>query len=327
VAVDEGLTIQAGEAQLAATLTLPDDPPLPDRGGRYPGVLLLPSWLPRDRDGGYDRRGHPTWFAAAGPEERPLLARLAHALARRGVASLRCDPRGCGDSDGAWESVDLFTRIDDARDMVAAMRSQGRIDLRRMGIVGHGEGATLAVSVAISDPAIGAVTLIGAGARSYRDLLRRSVGARARAAQPSPHPIVRALDRWSEEIVEEAERHEAEASVWLTRSDPVRIALAGIEQAIHTPTRALVTMLDRSVTLVHGELDAWSHPDESELLAGTLRAAGHAPASRLVPGAGHDLAEAPDAVIDEIAADLAARLLPRELPPVLLAIEEMDATR
>jgi len=46
-----------------------------------------------------------------------------------------------------------------------------------------------------------------------------------------------------------------------------------------------------------------------------------------VPGAGHDLAEAPDAVIDEIAADLAARLLPRELPPVLLAIEEMDATR
>jgi hypothetical protein len=29
-------------------------------------------------------------------------------------------------------------------------------------------------------------------------------------------------------------------------------------------------------------------------------------------------------VIDEVAADLAARLLPRELPPVLLAIEDSD---
>lgn len=321
------MRIQAGDAQLAGTLTLPDAAPLPDRGGRYPGVLLLPSWLPRDRDGAYDRVGHPTWFAAADPAERGLLARLADALARQGVASLRCDPRGCGSSEGACESVDLFTRIDDARDMVAAMRSQGRIDLRRTGILGHGEGAALAVSVAISDPAIGALTLIGAGARSYRDLLRRAAGARARAATASPHPIVAAIDRWAEEIIEQAERREPETNVWLTRSTPVRLALAGVEQAIHTPTRALVTMLHRSVALVHGERDAWSHPDESALLAETLRAAGNAPEMRLVPDADHDLAEAPEAVIDGIAADLAARLLPRELPPVLLAIEEMDATR
>jgi alpha-beta hydrolase superfamily lysophospholipase len=327
MAAREELTIQAGDAHLAGTLSLPDDPPPPDRGGRYPGVLLLPSWLPRDRDGAYDHVGHATWFAAADPGQTGLLARLADALARRGVASLRCDPRGCRASDGAWEEVDLFTRIDDARDMVAAMRSQGRIDLRRTGIIGHGEGAALAVSVAISDPAIGALTLIGAGARSYRDLLRRSVAARARAADASPHPIVAAIDRWSEEIIEAAERREAETTVWLTRGSSVRLALAGVEQAIHTPTRALVTMLHRSVTLVHGERDVWSQPDEAELLAEALGEAGTAPEMRLVPGAGHDLAEAPDAVIDEIAADVAARLLPRDLPPVLLAIEEMDATR
>jgi hypothetical protein len=38
---------------------------------------------------------------------------------------------------------------------------------------------------------------------------------------------------------------------------------------------------------------------------------------------GHDLAEASDELIARLAADLAARLLPTELPPVLVAIEEM----
>jgi hypothetical protein len=59
------------------------------------------------------------------------------------------------------------------------------------------------------------------------------------------------------------------------------------------------------------------------LLATALSEAGTPPATRLLAGVGHDLVEANDAVIGEVAADLASRLLPRELPPVLLAIEEM----
>jgi hypothetical protein len=59
------------------------------------------------------------------------------------------------------------------------------------------------------------------------------------------------------------------------------------------------------------------------LLETALRAAGEEPSRRLVPGAGHDLGEASDEVISEVAVDLAGRLLPRDLPPVLLAIEEM----
>jgi hypothetical protein len=42
-----------------------------------------------------------------------------------------------------------------------------------------------------------------------------------------------------------------------------------------------------------------------------------------LPRIGHHLAEADEGVIRTIAADLATRLEPRELPPVLLAIEEM----
>jgi len=83
-------------------------------------------------------------------------------------------------------------------------------------------------------------------------------------------------------------------------------------------------MLHRSVTLVHGTEDAWADADESRLLASVLRDAGNEPELRLVQGAGHELAEADDAEIAAIAADLAARLEPRELPPVLVALQELD---
>ena len=323
MARSEELRVRAGDASLAATLVLPDVPAGEGAAGPYPNVLLLPSWLPRDRDGAYDRIGHSSWFAP-GKSARPgLLARLASALAERGVASLRADPRGCGDSEGRWEEVTLFAKIDDARDLLAAIRGRSELDLRRSGIVGHGEGAGIALAVAIGDPAVSALTLIGASARSFRETLRRAAATRGRDGTEHEHPIVVAIDRWSEELIEHAERREAELPLPVRGGGTVTLALAPFEQAIHTPPLALATMLHRSVALVHGEADCWADPDESKLLAAALVEAGNKPELRFVNGAGHDLAEASDELIGEVAADLAARLLPRELPPVLLAIEEM----
>jgi alpha-beta hydrolase superfamily lysophospholipase len=322
MAGSEELSVRAGDVSLAGMLTLPDGPPPADRAGRYPNALLVPSWLPRDGSGAWDRTGHPSWYAP-GPGGDGLLARLAAALAARGVASLRCDPRGCGSSAGAWEAVPLFTKIDDARDMLAAMRSHGALDLRRTGIVGHGEGATIALAVAVGDPAVGALTLIGPAARSWRDVVRRGVAERARHGTDREHPIVAALDRWSEDIIERAQRREAAFELQLPGGEPVRLELAGVEQAIHTPGLALATMIHRSVTLVHGADDRWSDPDESALLAFALTEGGNRPTRRIVAAAGHDLAEAGDTSIGELADDLAARLLPRDLPPLLVAIEGM----
>jgi len=322
----EELEVRAGDATLAATLLLPDDPAPDGERGRYPNVLLLSSWLPRDRDGDYDRIGHPSWFdarATAHGTQPGLLARLAEALATRGVASLRADPRGCGASQGIWEDATLFAKVDDARDLLAAMRGRSELDLRRSGIVGHGEGAGIALAVAIGDPAVSALTLIGAAARSWRETLRRAAATRGRDGTEHEHPIVAAIDRWSEELIEGAERREASLTLRLHGAGSVTLALAPFEQAIHTPSLALATMLHRSVALVHGGADNWADPDESALLAAALSDAGNEPLSRLIPGAGHDLAEASDELIGEIAADLADRLLPRDLPPVLLAIEEM----
>jgi len=314
--IDE-LRFRAGDLSLAATLTLPEGE------GRVPWVLFVPSWLPRTRDGDWDRIAHPTWFApmpAAATDG--LFARLAAALAGLGVASLRYDPRGCGESDGTWENGDLFTRIDDARDAIGAMRSRRELDLRRTAIVGHGEGAAVALSVAIGDPAIGAVALVAASARSHRDVLRRGVAERTRTGRDRQHPIVAALDQAVEELIERAERREATMRLEVAGAS-VDLSLAGWEQAFHTPPLALATMLHRNVVLAHGAADAWADADESAILARVLADAGNEPVLRLLDGAGHDLAEADDAEIHDLAALLASRMQPRELPPVLVAIEEM----
>lgn len=321
----EEIEFRAGRLQLAGTLTLPDaDPPAPK--GRYPNVLLLASYFPRDRDGSFDRGRHSDWFAPAHPDEPPgLLARIADALAERGVATLRYDKRGCGGSGGTWEEADWFGLIDDARDGIGYLRSRRDLDMSRCGIVGHGEGAAIALSVAIGDPAIGALTLIGAPARSFRDVFRRQVAARRRGANGSRQhgPLLAALDRWSEDLIERADRREPVFELPLRGAqDLLPLTLAGWHQAFQTPTLALATMLDRSVTLVHGARDTMVDEDESRLLEGIVRSGGNDARFRSID-AEHDLAEATDAEIGELADDVAARLLPRELPPVLIAIEQM----
>ncbi len=294
---------------------------LPEGADRHPWVVLVPSWLPRGSDGGWDRIGHASWYAPAEPDAPPgILERVAGSLAARGVASLRYDPRGCGRSAGSWATSDLFTRIDDARDAVGAMRSRPELDLRRTAIVGHGEGAGIALSVAIADPAVGAVGLIGASARSFRDVLRRAVATRARTGTDRQHPIVAAIDHESEEIIESVTRGQQVFRLGVNGED-VDLGLAGWEQAFGTPPLALATMLHRNVVLAHGSEDAWVDPAESTLLATVLTDAGNEPHLQLVAGAGHEL-EGP-AAADGFADALAERIVARELPPVLLAIEEM----
>ena len=324
----EPVQFRAGELTLAGTLTLPDtEPPAPR--GRYPNVLLLSSYFPRDRDGRLDSSRHPEWFsppaAVEGHEASRSgpLARFAAALAAHGVASLRYDKRGCGASEGSWAASDWFSIVDDARDALAYLRSRRDADLSRTGILGHGEGAAVALSVAIGDPAIGALTLVAPPARSFRDILRRQVAGRSREPVPA-HPFLAAIDRWSEDVIERADRFEDAFELPMPPpAAPVPLNLAGWHQAFQTSGLALGTMLHRSVALVHGDADTFVAPDETRLLQRVLGDAGNDVPVRLLRGAGHELTEVGDEVIDALAAGLAARLLPRQLPPVLVAIEEM----
>jgi pimeloyl-ACP methyl ester carboxylesterase len=120
--------------KLGGTLTTPKG------DGPFPAVVLLTGSGAQDRD--ETLLGHkPFWV-------------LADALTRRGLAVLRSDDRGVGDSTG---SVMTSTTRDFAGDAIAAvelLRRNPKIDKDRIGLIGHSEGAIVAMIAASEDSGI-----------------------------------------------------------------------------------------------------------------------------------------------------------------------------
>jgi len=142
-------------------LTLMGTLALPSEGERpFPAVLFLHGSGPVDRDGN-----------AAGMQ-MDAYRQLAHALAQDGIASLRFDKRGVGESEGVSSSASRSDLLDDLRAAVEALRSHPNIDPDRIILIGHSEGAYLAPILAVEDETVAGIILIAGAARSL-DLITR----------------------------------------------------------------------------------------------------------------------------------------------------------
>lgn len=129
--------------ELAGTLTIPDKP-----AEGKPGVVLVSGSGLQNRD--EELFGH-----------KPF-AVLADALARRGIATLRYDDRGCGESSGDGKAATTADFAEDARMAVEELRNSGAVET--VGIVGHSEGASVAFINAASCDCVDFVVGIGASA-------------------------------------------------------------------------------------------------------------------------------------------------------------------
>lgn len=119
--------------KLAGTLTVPAERSLAVEG-RLPAVVLVSGSGPQDRD--ESLLGH-----------RPF-AVLADALARAGVAVLRYDDRGVGGSTGDHSMCTSYDFATDADMASEWLKKQPGIDPKRVGMIGHSEGAMIAPLVA-----------------------------------------------------------------------------------------------------------------------------------------------------------------------------------
>lgn len=130
--------------ELAGTLTLPEgEEPVP-------GVLLVSGSGPQDRD--------ETVFG-----HRPFLV-LADHLTRRGIAVLRMDDRGVGESGGDFSQATSEDFASDALAGVRYLREHPGVDPGSVGIVGHSEGGLIAPMVGSrSDNVAFLVLLAGPG--------------------------------------------------------------------------------------------------------------------------------------------------------------------
>ncbi|HWA62598.1 MAG TPA: alpha/beta hydrolase [Caulobacteraceae bacterium] len=155
----------AAHVRLAGTLTLPPGP------GPFPAVVLVAGSGPQTRN--ETVLGHAIFLV------------LADHLTRHGIAVLRYDKRGLGQSTGDYRSATSEDFAADAEAGVAFLRTRPEIDHRRIGLVGHSEGGIVAPIVAGRDPKVAFVVLMaGSGVPGDRIIMAQAQAIAAASGAP-----------------------------------------------------------------------------------------------------------------------------------------------
>lgn len=156
------ITNEGDAVTLSGVVTLPREsgapPPAPGKMAmKRPAVVLLGDENPHDRD---QSEGF----------HKPGLV-LADQLTRQGIVVLRLDDRGMGKSGGSDTDQTLPQAAGDAKAAAAFLATLPEVDPARIGLIGRGEGATIAAMAAADNPKVGFVILMAPAAVSWKDVL------------------------------------------------------------------------------------------------------------------------------------------------------------
>lgn len=91
-------------------------------------------------------------FGSSKDEVGNMYARLAEALAERGIGSLRIDFRGFGKSDGDTGSTTIGGQVEDAEAAYAYLAGLDWVDPQRVGVIGFSLGGGVAMITAGEHP-------------------------------------------------------------------------------------------------------------------------------------------------------------------------------
>jgi len=186
---EDEITFSNGPANitLAGTLTIPQGT------GPFPAVVLISGSGPQDRDGSI-------------ANHRPLLV-LSDYLTRKGIAVLRYDKRGVGQSTGSMEMATTMDLASDAQCAVAYLKSRKEVDSTRIGVIGHSEGAMIAPAVAASSARVAWVVLLAAPATKGEDTLLNQSDLIARAGGLSEAQVLSSLnfDKQAYDLIQKEE--------------------------------------------------------------------------------------------------------------------------
>jgi len=149
---DEPVIIPAVGFNLGGTITKPKS-----AAPRVPAVILVAGYGVSDRDG----------FVAG----IATLGQLAGAVADAGFLAVRYDKRGFGQSGGRAESATLQDYSDDIRAVVRWLRTRKDVDPDRIAVIGHDDGAWVALQAAAKENRLAAVVSIAGPASTGAALM------------------------------------------------------------------------------------------------------------------------------------------------------------
>lgn len=149
---EENVYMYNEDVRLGCTLTLPFEE------GIYPAVILITGSGAQDRD--------ETIFGF-----KPFRI-LAQHLTATGIAVLRCDDRGVGESTGSVSESTSEELAEDVNVMFRSLQRRDDIDPRRIGLLGHSEGGMIAAMVAARQEDISFVISVAGPAVPGIDILK-----------------------------------------------------------------------------------------------------------------------------------------------------------
>ncbi|KAF2079140.1 alpha/beta hydrolase family protein [Flavobacterium sharifuzzamanii] len=151
------------QVTLAGTLSLPK------KEGNFPAVILISGSGAQNRD--EEMLGH-----------KPFLV-LADYLTKKGIAVLRFDDRGFGESTGDFKSATTTDFVKDVQAGVDYLKTRKEINKNKIGLIGHSEGGVIAPIVAGNSKDIAFIVLMaGTGIRGdkllllQKELIEREMG-------------------------------------------------------------------------------------------------------------------------------------------------------
>lgn len=189
-----------------------------------------------------------------------LFREIADTLGKRGIAVLRFDDRGTGESGGS-ETLTRATSADfadDVRSIVAWLRTRPDIDGARIALAGHSEGGIIAPMVASTDPKLKAIALLAGTAYNGRRILEFQLGEQV-ASAPMMTPVIRdSIAKTLPAMVDSMARSNA----WL------RYFVS------YDPTKTARTV-KQPVLILQGETDHQVTPDQADALVAAFAAGGN----------------------------------------------------
>ena len=252
----------SGGYMLAGTLTMP-------RGAKRPVAALVT-------------------ITGSGQEDRDeailalpgygIFRQIADTLARNGIAVLRMDDRGFGESGGDPLSATSADFADDIRAGLSYLRSRPDIDARRLGLIGHSEGGAIAPMIAAGDSSLRGIVIMAGPAWTGRHVIEYQ---NREALDRTPSMTASQRDSLFKVAMQSVDST-ASRQPWLRfflAYDPLPTA-----RRVRTP-----------VLILQGETDRQVTAEQATLLGNAIRSGGNRDVTvRVFPRANHLFVEDPD---------------------------------
>ena len=272
-------------ARIYGTLTLPNP------SEKSPACLFIGGSFPQTRDGNLDNL-QTDWFPTPLPE-RNLFRDEAKILSHLGIATFRYDKRGCGQSEGDFNTTSLFDLVADARMAWQWLRGLPEIDPERIGVLGQSEGAVIALMLAAQGPHICFYIWQGGIYNNLEQILKWQAeaffqGDRAKIDNFKQNvPLMYWTYKQIDDMFASTKRSENFFPIG-DENWSKNLYLKNLKEHFDNPPSALVNKVKCPVLILHGEMDRNTSPKEALLMQQALLKAGNKNVTaHIFPGLDH----------------------------------------